>query len=154
MISRVAGSFWLTPRRGKPWKIQYDAGLLVTVIRDPDVLEAVDEALFGGVEAEAIYELGGGQERVMRAFAKPLAPGSWTARRWPCWSCATRPTPAAAERTCDADFLANAGRDTHTARLADGLHRDPARPRQRGRSTPARSSSRSWPSPGRAHGAG
>jgi len=53
-------------------RIQYDAGLLVTVIRDPDVLEAVDEALFGQTEAEAVYEMGGAQERVMRAIAKPL----------------------------------------------------------------------------------
>jgi two-component system phosphate regulon sensor histidine kinase PhoR len=53
-------------------RVPYDSGLLVTVIRDPDVLEAVDEALFGGVEAEALYEMGGAQERVMRATAKSL----------------------------------------------------------------------------------
>ena len=53
-------------------RVQYDAGLLVTVIRDPGVLEAVDEALFGELEAEAVYEMGGVQERVMRAIAKPL----------------------------------------------------------------------------------
>lgn len=53
-------------------RVQYDAGLLVTVVRDPDVLEAVDEALFGDMEAEAVYEMGGAQDRVMRATAKPL----------------------------------------------------------------------------------
>jgi two-component system phosphate regulon sensor histidine kinase PhoR len=46
--------------------------LLVTAIRDPHVLEAVDEALFGVGSAEAIYELGGAQARVYRAQARPL----------------------------------------------------------------------------------
>ena len=40
-------------------------GLLVTAIRDPDVLEAVDEALFGQVSATALYDLGGTQGRVL-----------------------------------------------------------------------------------------
>jgi len=35
------------------------AGLLVTAIRDPEVLEAVDEALFGQVPATALYDQGG-----------------------------------------------------------------------------------------------
>lgn len=93
-------------------KIQYDAGLLVTVIRDPDVLEAVDEALFGGVEAEAIYELGGAQERVMRAFAKPLgrapdgAPLALLVLR-------DETDIRRAERT-RADFLANASHELRT----------------------------------------
>lgn len=53
-------------------KIQREAGLLVTAIRDPDVLEVVDEALFGGLEGEAVYETGGVQERIFRAYARPL----------------------------------------------------------------------------------
>jgi len=93
-------------------RIQYDAGLLVTVIRDPDVLEAVDEALFGGMEAEAIYELGGAQERVMRAFAKPLgnapdgAPLALLVLR-------DETDIRRAERT-RADFLANASHELRT----------------------------------------
>ena len=47
-------------------------GLLVTAIRDPQVLEAVDEALFGGVDSQAMYEVGGVQTRIFQAFAKPL----------------------------------------------------------------------------------
>jgi two-component system phosphate regulon sensor histidine kinase PhoR len=93
-------------------RIQYDAGLLVTVIRDPDVLEAVDEALFRGKEAEAIYELGGAQERVMRAFAKPLgsapdgAPLALLVLR-------DETDIRRAERT-RADFLANASHELRT----------------------------------------
>ena len=48
------------------------SGLLVTAIRDPDVLEAVDEALFGQVAASTLYDLGGTQGRVLKAFAQPL----------------------------------------------------------------------------------
>lgn len=57
-------------------KIQREAGLLVTAIRDPDVLEAVDEALFGALAGEAIYEPGGTQERIFRAYASPLGMGA------------------------------------------------------------------------------
>ncbi|MDO8410594.1 MAG: ATP-binding protein [Phenylobacterium sp.] len=57
-------------------KIQREAGLLVTAIRDPDVLEAVDEALFGNLEGEAIYEPGGSQERIFRVYARPLGLGA------------------------------------------------------------------------------
>nr|WP_312163876.1 ATP-binding protein [Phenylobacterium sp.] len=93
-------------------RIQYDAGLLVTVIRDPDVLEAVDEALFGGREAEAVYEMGGAQERVMRAIAKPLgtapdgAPLALLVLR-------DETDIRRAERT-RADFLANASHELRT----------------------------------------
>ncbi len=57
-------------------KIQREAGLLVTAIRDPDVLEVVDEALFGGLDGEAVYELGGTQERIFRVYARPLGIGA------------------------------------------------------------------------------
>ncbi len=47
-------------------------GLLVSVIREPKVLEAVDEALFGGVSSTVDYVGGGAQERHWRAFVRPL----------------------------------------------------------------------------------
>lgn len=47
-------------------------GLLVSVIREPRVLEAVDEALFDGLGAEVDYVGGGAQERHWRAFVRPL----------------------------------------------------------------------------------
>ena len=49
--------------------------LLVKVVRDPRVLEAVDEALFGQIDAEAVYELGGVQERLLRVRARSLGSG-------------------------------------------------------------------------------
>ena len=47
-------------------------GLLVSVIRDPKVLEAVDEALFGDASNTVDYVGGGAQERHWRAFVQPL----------------------------------------------------------------------------------
>lgn len=47
-------------------------GLLVSVIRDPRVLEAVDEALFGGIGGEVDYVGGGVQERYWKALIRPL----------------------------------------------------------------------------------
>jgi two-component system phosphate regulon sensor histidine kinase PhoR len=93
-------------------RIQFDAGLLVTVIRDPDVLEAVDEALFGGLDAEAIYELGGTQERVLKAFAKPLGVAPDGARL-ALLVLRDETDIRRAERT-RADFLANASHELRT----------------------------------------
>jgi two-component system phosphate regulon sensor histidine kinase PhoR len=53
-------------------RMQEGQGRLVSAIRDPQVLEAVDEALFGGLDAETVYEMGGTQNRVLRAYARPL----------------------------------------------------------------------------------
>ncbi|MNI08581.1 Alkaline phosphatase synthesis sensor protein PhoR [compost metagenome] len=47
-------------------------GLLVSVLREPRVLEAVDEALFHGAGAEVDYVGGGAQERHWRALVRPL----------------------------------------------------------------------------------
>ena len=45
---------------------------LHAVIRDPDLLEAVDEALFGGRAQEIAYDTGGAQERHWSAWVAPL----------------------------------------------------------------------------------
>ncbi|HVN02280.1 MAG TPA: ATP-binding protein [Caulobacteraceae bacterium] len=50
-----------------------EAGPLVTAVRDPKVLDTVDEALFRGVAAETTYAAGGAQDRVWSAKARPLA---------------------------------------------------------------------------------
>jgi two-component system phosphate regulon sensor histidine kinase PhoR len=47
-------------------------GLLVAGVRDPEVLEAVDGALFAGQDTETLYETGGAQARTFRAYARPL----------------------------------------------------------------------------------
>lgn len=56
-------------------RIQRDEGLLVTVLRDPQVLSALDEALFEGRAAEATYQPSGARDRVLRVDARPLQPG-------------------------------------------------------------------------------
>jgi two-component system phosphate regulon sensor histidine kinase PhoR len=61
-------------------RIQRDEGLLVTVLRDPHVLGALDEALFQGQGAQASYEPAGSQDRVLRVAARPLEPGPDGAR--------------------------------------------------------------------------
>lgn len=45
---------------------------LVTAIRNPQVVELVDEALFGGIAGEASFEPGGVRDRVWIAAARPL----------------------------------------------------------------------------------
>ena len=54
-------------------RIQRAEAPLTTAIRAPEVLEAVDEALFGGAPSEAAYESRGVQDRSWRARALPLA---------------------------------------------------------------------------------
>jgi two-component system phosphate regulon sensor histidine kinase PhoR len=54
-------------------RIQRPEGPLTTAIRAPEVLDAVDDALYGGLPGEAVYELRGVQDRAWRARALPLA---------------------------------------------------------------------------------
>ncbi len=53
-------------------KIPREGALLVSTIRDPGVLEAVDEALFGGVTRTTDYAAGGARARHWRAWVRPL----------------------------------------------------------------------------------
>mgnify|MGYP003629574439 FL=1 len=53
-------------------RIQREGALLVSVLRDPTVLEAVDEALFGGVTRVTDYL---SRERHWRALIRPLPSG-------------------------------------------------------------------------------
>ena len=55
-------------------RIQRAGALLVPVLRDPAVLEAVDEALFGGVTRTTDYAGVGAQTRHWRAVTRPLPP--------------------------------------------------------------------------------
>lgn len=64
IFANSAAGDLLRPPRGE--------GLLVSVIRDPEVLEAVDGALFDGQDRETLYETGGAQARTLRAYARPL----------------------------------------------------------------------------------
>lgn len=53
-------------------RIQSEGALLVPVLRDPAVLEAVDEALFGGVTRNTDFAGVGAQTRHWRALTRPL----------------------------------------------------------------------------------
>jgi two-component system phosphate regulon sensor histidine kinase PhoR len=57
-------------------RISVDEGLLLAAVRDPEVLAAVDKALFEGVDAEGVYETTGAQTRSLRVRARPLGPSA------------------------------------------------------------------------------
>jgi len=98
-------------------RIQRPEGPLTTAMRTPEVLDAVDESLFGGAPSEAVYEVRGVQDRYWRARAVPLSGEPGTSEAW-------QPQLALlvlrdetelrrAERT-RADFLANASHELRT----------------------------------------
>ena len=47
-------------------------GLLVNSVRNPEVLEIVDEALFGKISRSISFDLNGSQPQFWRAYATPL----------------------------------------------------------------------------------
>ncbi len=53
-------------------RIQREGTLLVSAIRDPNVLEAVDEALFGGIIQTTDYAGVGARSRHWKAWVRPL----------------------------------------------------------------------------------
>ncbi len=53
-------------------RIQREGALLVSAVRDPNVLEAVDEALFGGVSRTTEYNAAGARTRHWKAWVRPL----------------------------------------------------------------------------------
>ena len=83
---------------------------LPAAIRNPGVLEAMDEALLGRIKAEAIYEEGGARGRVWRAMARPLATNEGQlALLW-----MRDETDARRSERMRADFLANASHELRT----------------------------------------
>lgn len=56
------------------FRIQREGALLVSALREPSVLEAVDEALFGGIARTTDYAGVGAQTRHWRALTRPLPP--------------------------------------------------------------------------------
>lgn len=54
------------------FRIPRQGARLVSVVRDPGVLEIVDEALFGGVDRTTDYAAVGAHDRHWRALARPL----------------------------------------------------------------------------------
>jgi two-component system phosphate regulon sensor histidine kinase PhoR len=88
-----------------------DAAPLVTVVRDPKVLETVDEALFGKIRSQTVYESGGVQDRVWRARAEPM--GERDGRGLALLVLRDETELRRSERT-RADFLANASHELRT----------------------------------------
>jgi two-component system phosphate regulon sensor histidine kinase PhoR len=93
-------------------RLDQESGVLVQAIRDPDVLEAADEALFGEIAAECLYEIAGAQPRTLRAQARPLA-ATGDGLRQALIVFHDETDLRQAERT-RADFLANASHELRT----------------------------------------
>jgi two-component system phosphate regulon sensor histidine kinase PhoR len=93
-------------------RISSDEGLLLSAVRDPEVLSAVDKALFERADADCAFETTGAQTRSFRVRARPLAVA------WPGLSAALvtfhdETEVRRVERT-RADFLANASHELRT----------------------------------------
>ncbi len=93
-------------------RIQTAGAPLVSVIRHPQVLEAVDESLFGGLNGEAAYETGGAQDRFWRVRTRPLAPAADGASL--ALLVVRDETDSRRNERMRADFLANASHELRT----------------------------------------
>jgi two-component system phosphate regulon sensor histidine kinase PhoR len=95
--------------------LRIDGGetLLVAAIRDPDVLDAADSALFNGAMAEAVYETSGAQSLSLRVRARPLAPRDPEGARMALLTFHDETEMRRVERT-RVDFLANASHELRT----------------------------------------
>ena len=71
----IAGRWivFVNPAAQRVFQIESKGGLLVSAIRTPEVLECVDEALFGGISRSVSFETtGGARDQYWRASASPL----------------------------------------------------------------------------------
>jgi two-component system phosphate regulon sensor histidine kinase PhoR len=96
----------------KALRIQRSEAALTTAIRAPEVLDAVDAALFGGSPSHADYVIRGVQDRFWRASALPLAQPDG-APRLALLTLRDETELRRGERT-RADFLANASHELRT----------------------------------------
>jgi two-component system, OmpR family, phosphate regulon sensor histidine kinase PhoR len=93
-------------------RITAPGGPLVSTIRHPQVLEAVDEALFGASQGEAAYETGGAQDRFWRVLTRPLESAPDGARL--ALVVIRDETDSRRNERMRADFLANASHELRT----------------------------------------
>ncbi|MHB8284256.1 MAG: sensor histidine kinase [Caulobacteraceae bacterium] len=93
-------------------RIPREGALLVAAMRDPLVLEAIDESLFGGLDRIISYETGGPQTRFWRMWTKPI-PGGETGLRLAMVLLRDETDTRLNERM-RADFLANASHELRT----------------------------------------
>jgi two-component system phosphate regulon sensor histidine kinase PhoR len=118
--------------------IQRAQGLLATAIRAPEVLRAVDQALFGEGVGEAAFQTGAAQSKVWRARARRLDAADAGGGRLALLTLRDETEMLASVRS-RADFLANASHELRTplASLSgfietlSGHARDDAEARQR-----------------------
>ena len=94
------------------FRLSRQNALLVTAVRNPQVLEVVDEALFKGWVGEATYEAGGVQDRYWRAWARPLSSGPDGLRQ--ALLVLRDETDSRRNERMRADFLANASHELRT----------------------------------------
>jgi two-component system phosphate regulon sensor histidine kinase PhoR len=95
------------------FQIRDDGGLLVSSIRNPEVLECVDETLFGNIERSTAFDTtGGARDQYWRAFTSPL-PTAKNHQRL-CLLVMRDETDMRRMERMRADFLANASHELRT----------------------------------------
>ena len=94
------------------FRLPSEGARLVSALRNPEVLEAIDESLFGGVTGEAFYEPRGVQERIWRVRTTPLDAAAGGARMALAHFCDE--TDARRADKSRVDFLANASHELRT----------------------------------------
>jgi two-component system phosphate regulon sensor histidine kinase PhoR len=93
-------------------RVAREGALLVAAMRNPNVLEAIDESLFGGLDRVVTYEAGGPQSRFWRVWTNPL-PGT-PARPRLALVIMQDETDVRLNERMRADFLANASHELRT----------------------------------------
>jgi len=95
------------------FQIRDDGGLLVSSIRNPEVLECVDETLFGNIERSTAFDTtGGARDQYWRAFTSPLPTAKGHQRL--CLLVMRDETDMRRMERMRADFLANASHELRT----------------------------------------
>ncbi|MDB5433299.1 MAG: histidine kinase [Caulobacter sp.] len=93
-------------------RLQGGVGPLVSAIRDPQVLEAIDESLFGGLEGRCVFHTVGNQDRHWLALTRPMGDSPGGARL--ALLLLRDETDARRSEHARADFLANASHELRT----------------------------------------
>lgn len=94
-------------------RIPREDALLVSALRHPEVLEALDESLFGGLTRLSSWSSGGAQDRVWRAWSAPAPAPEGDGEPRALLILHEETDVRRAERT-RADFLANASHELRT----------------------------------------
>ena len=93
-------------------RLRETAGPLVSAVRDPEVLEAIDEALFGRMDGRAVFESVGAQDRHWLALTRPLTESRQGEQL--ALLLLRDETDARRSERARADFLANASHELRT----------------------------------------